>query len=129
MIRTVPPVVYVHFIAAIAALCIGALQLARPKGTGSHRRIGWTWVALMATVAITSLWIPAFLHLTWIHLFTLVTAVALPVGIWRIRHGNAAGHAGAMKGLYVGGLIIAGAFTLVPGRLFGNLFWKGCWAC
>lgn len=129
MPHVVPPVVYVHLFAAVAAIGLGVFQLARPKGTGPHRAIGWMWVALMATVAVSSLWIPWFLHFTWIHVFTLVTAITLPLAIWRIRRGNVRGHASAMTWLFTGGLVIAGAFTLVPGRLLGNLLWKGCWAC
>ncbi len=129
MTRTVAPVVYLHMFAALAALVAGTVQLLRPKGTGAHKAIGWTWVALMAAVAASSLWIPAFLQFGWIHLFTLLTAIVLPLGIWRIRHGDVRGHAGAMRNLYIGGLVIAGVFTLSPGRLLGDLLWKGCWAC
>ena len=32
-----------------------------------------------------------------------------------------------MRGLYVGGLLIAGAFTLAPGRLLGNFVRHGTW--
>ena len=123
----VPPVIYLHLTCAVAALVLGSVQLARVKGTPSHRFFGWIFVALMLTVAISSLWIPSFLHLTWIHVFTLITLVSLPLALWRIRHGNVRGHAAAMKGLYIGGLVIAGIFTLVPGRLLGNLLWKGAW--
>ena len=129
MTYAVPLIVYVHMSAAFAALGIGTVQLARPKGTGSHKLIGWIWVTLMMTVAISSLWIPSFLHFTWIHIFTFIVLVGVPHAIWRIRTGNVEGHARAMKGLYLGGLIIAGVFTLAPGRLLGNLLWKGCWAC
>jgi len=129
MTRTVPPVDYLHMCAALGALVVGSVQLARPNGTGSHKAIGWTWVALMGTVAASSLWIPAFLQFGWIHLFTLLTAIVLPLGIWHIRHGNVPGHAGAMRNLCIGGLVIAGVFTLSPGRLLGNLLWKGGWAC
>ena len=125
--RSVPIVIYIHLTAAIAALVLGTIQLARVKGTTSHRMAGWVFVALMLTVAISSLWIPSFLHLTWIHVFTLVTLISLPLALWHIRHGNVRGHAGAMRGLYIGGLIIAGVFTLVPGRLIGNLISKGVW--
>ena len=125
--RTVPFVIYFHLTAALLALVIGTIQLMRPKGTGSHRMVGWVWVTLMFSVAISSLWIPQFLHFTWIHLFTLLTLTVLPLAIWRIRHGDVARHARAMKGLYLGGLLIAGIFTLVPGRLLGNLLWKGVW--
>ena len=127
MSGSVPLVVYAHMSAALVALVVGTIQLARPKGTYSHKRIGWLWIALMLTVAASSLWIASFLHFTWIHLFTALTLVTLPLAIWKIRHGNVRGHAGAMKGLYIGGLVIAGIFTLVPGRLIGNLLWKGIW--
>lgn len=127
MSHPVPPVIYIHLSAAVAAMALGAYQLARPKGTGSHKQLGWTFVVLMFTVAISSLWIPSFLHFSWIHLFTLLTLVSLPLAIWRIRRGDVRAHAGAMKGLYLGGLVIAGIFTLLPGRLLGNLLFKGVW--
>ena len=123
----ISPVIYLHLTSAVAALVLGTFQLARTKGTPSHRFAGWIVVALMLTVATTSLWIPSFLHLTWIHVFTLITLVSLPLALRRIRHGNVKGHAAAMKGLYIGGLVIAGIFTLIPGRLLGNLLWKGVW--
>lgn len=129
MSPSVPPVIYVHMFAAFAALVVGAWQLARPKGTSSHRAVGWTWATLMMIVALSSLWIPTFLQFGWIHLFTLLVLVVLPLGIWRARHGNIEGHRKSMRGLYIGGLIIAGLFTFMPGRLLGNLVWKGCWGC
>jgi uncharacterized membrane protein len=129
MAHPVPPVVYIHLFSALAALVLGTVQLARAKGTGSHRVAGWTWAGLMLTAAFSSLWMPAFLHLGWIHVFTLVTLVSLPIGLWQIRTGQVAKHAGTMRGLYIGGLVIAGAFTLTPGRLLGDLVWKGCWNC
>ena len=52
MVQAPPLVVYVHFIAALAAMAIGAVQLARPKGTAGHRVIGWSWAALMMVVVL-----------------------------------------------------------------------------
>ncbi len=127
MVQAPPLVVYVHFIAALAAMAIGAVQLARPKGTAGHRVIGWTWAALMMVVALSSLWIPAFLAFTWIHLFTLFVMVTLPLALYRAHRGEVAGHAKGMRGIYVGGLIIAGVFAFMPGRVLGNLLWKGVW--
>lgn len=129
MTQPIALIIYVHLAAAVSAFLLGAWQLARPKGTLAHRAAGWTWAVLMTTVAISSLWIPAFLHFSWIHLLTLLVLVMLPIGIWRARHGNLEGHRKTMRGLYMGGLIVAGVFTLVPGRLIGNLVWKGCWGC
>lgn len=121
------PVVYVHLAAAVAAMLIGAFQLARPKGTPSHRAIGWLWASLMFAVALSSLWIPRFLHFSWIHLFTLLVLVALPLALWNAHRGNVESHRKGMRGLYTGGLIVAGIFTLVPGRLLGNYLWHGVW--
>jgi uncharacterized membrane protein len=122
-----PAIVIAHMTAALCAMVLGAVQLVRTKGTPGHRVLGWTWVILMATVAVTSLWIPAFLHFTWIHLFTLLVLVSLPLALIKIRRGDIAGHARTMRSLYVGGLVIAGVFTLVPGRLLGNLLWSHVW--
>ena len=121
------PLVIVHLAAALCAMVLGAVQLWRAKGTPGHRLLGWSWVVLMFTVAITSLWIPAFLHFTWIHVFTLLVLIALPRALIKIRRGDVAGHARTMRSLYAGGLVIAGVFTLIPGRLLGNLLWSHVW--
>jgi len=60
---------------------------------------------------------------------TLLVPVMLPAGIWCAWHGNIEGHHQTMRGLYKGGLIVAGVFTLVPGRLLGNLIRNGCGGC
>src|SRR5664279_3802248 len=121
---TIPLPVLIHLSAAICALALGIVMLARRKGTLSHKFWGRIWAGLMLTVAISSLWIPRFLHFTWIHLFTLLTLVTLPLAIYKIRRGNVKGHAASMKGLFIGGLVVAGIFTLVPGRILGNLLWR-----
>jgi uncharacterized membrane protein len=123
MPAAIPVPVLLHLTAALSALALGIVMLARRKGTASHKVLGRVWVALMLAVAISSLWIPRFLHFTWIHLFTLLTLVSLPLALYRIRTGDVKGHAATMKGLFIGGLVIAGIFTLVPGRLLGNLLW------
>jgi uncharacterized membrane protein len=120
---TIPLPILIHLCVAFCALALGVVMLARRKGTLSHKFWGRIWVGLMLTVAISSLWIPRFLHFTWIHLFTLLTLVLLPLAIYRIRRGNVRGHAAAMKGLFIGGLVVAGIFTLIPGRILGNLLW------
>ena len=120
---TVPWPVLLHLTVALCALALGTLMLVWQKGTLSHKFWGRIWAGLMLAVAISSLWIPSFLHFTWIHLFTLLTFVSLPLAIYKIRQSNVKGHAASMKGLFIGGLVIAGIFTLVPGRIPGNLLW------
>lgn len=83
MTHPVALIVYLHLLAAVAAFLLGAWQLSRSKGTPSHRAAGWIWAGLMMAVAVSSLWIPSFLQFSWIHLFTLLVLVILPLGIWR----------------------------------------------
>lgn len=45
----------VHTAAAVVALVAGAVVLLRRKGTRSHRRVGWTYVASMVTLNVTAL--------------------------------------------------------------------------
>ena len=118
---SLPLPVTIHIFSAFSALVLGAALLSRRlKGDRAHRIAGWTWVVLMFAVAVSSLWIPGFLKLSWIHLFTLLTVVSLPLGVYRARTHNVKGHRGTMIGLFTGGLVIAGLFTLVPGRFLGN---------
>ncbi|MDZ7651866.1 MAG: DUF2306 domain-containing protein [Burkholderiaceae bacterium] len=124
-----PPHILIHTLAAGAALLIGLLQLAGAKGTLTHRRLGWTWVALMLVVAGSSLLMrdTGMVNLagfTPIHLFTLLTLVLLPVAVHRASRHDRAGHARAMTGLISGALVIAGLFTLAPGRRLGTLLWS-----
>jgi uncharacterized membrane protein len=125
MAQAPPLVVVIHRVAALSALFPGALQLARPKGTPGRRALCWTWAALMLAVAISSVWIPRFLEFTWIHLSTLLTLVGLPVALWSVHRGDVAAHQRHMKKLYLGGMVIAGIVTLLPGRLQGHAVWNG----
>jgi uncharacterized membrane protein len=122
------PLIFFHLATALGALLLGALILLRRKGTGSHRALGWTWVALMAATTVASAFIrdyrlPNLAGFTPIHALTLTVAVLLPLAIVYARRGNVAGHRQTMRGLYLGGCIVAGAFTLLPGRFLGGLLW------
>jgi uncharacterized membrane protein len=108
-----------HLPAAAAALVLGAALVAMPKGTTLHRLLGRCWVALMAVVALSSLWIPSFLQIGWIHGFTLVVATNVPYAILAIRRGNVSAHRWAMIGSFIG-LCGAALGTLLPGRIVGD---------
>jgi uncharacterized membrane protein len=123
------PLIALHLVAALLALLIGAVVMARRKGTSSHRLLGWSWTLLMGVVAVSSVFIrdthlPNIAGYTPIHFFTITTAITLPVGIGRIRRGDVAGHRQVMRNLFMGACVTAGMFTLLPGRLLGTLLWK-----
>ena len=48
------------------------------------------------------------------------TETAIHLGVYRARTHDVKGHRGTMIGLFTGGLVIAGLFTLIPGRVLGN---------
>ena len=122
------PLIFFHLVTAFAALVLGLFMLLRRKGTPAHRTLGWCWVVLMTATALATVFIrddrlPNLLGYTPIHLFTVLVAVSLPMGIARIRRGNVNGHRKTMTLLYVGSCVIAGLFTLLPGRFLGSLLW------
>lgn len=117
-----PAMVQIHAFAAMAALLLGIVQLLAPKGTLPHRQIGWVWVVLMVVVAGSSFWITSERRghqYSWIHIISLVVLLLLPLGVLRARRGAIAGHRTTMASIFFGGLIIAGGFTLLPGRIMG----------
>ena len=122
------PAIQLHAFAALAAFAIGALQLAAPKGTLPHRTIGWIWVVLMVIVAATSFWIHELrVWGSWspIHLLGVFTLVTLLLAVVHARRHRVERHRNAMIAIFVGALVIAGLFTLMPGRVmhavaFGN---------
>ena len=114
------PAIPLHAFAAMAAFALGVVQLAAPKGTLPHRTIGWIWVVLMATVAASSFWIHEIRLLgPWspIHLLSIFTLIMLPIAVIAARRHNVRRHRLAMIGMFTGGLVIAGLFTFLPGRI------------
>lgn len=62
-------------------------------------------------------------HFGFIHLFSILVLFNAPNAYLAARRGNIRAHRGFMVGLYVDGLLIAGSFALMPGRmLHGWLF-------
>ena len=123
-----PAAVQLHAYAALAAFVVGVGQLARRKGTAAHRAIGYLWVGLMLIVALSSFWLHEIrLWGDWspIHLLSIYTLTMLPLGIWYAHKHDVRGHKLTMLGLFGGALVIAGLFTLVPGRLLHQVLLGG----
>lgn len=115
-----PWYVHAHLATALLALAIGVAILLRGKGTPSHRFLGRCWAALMIFTAATSFFIQGRDRLSLIHVLSVIVLVTVPTAIVLIRRGNVLGHAITMISTFVG-LVIAGAFTLLPYRMLGQL--------
>lgn len=119
-----PTAFQIHIIAASSALVIGTVLLCRPKGRGLHKALGWTWVAAMAITAISSLFMTGLNggFYSIIHILSGWTLVAMPMAIAAIRSGKVEKHRRAMTGMFVGGLLVAGSLTFLPGRFMFEFF-------
>jgi uncharacterized membrane protein len=114
------PTIQIHAFAAMAAFALGVVQLSAPKGTLPHRAMGWIWVSLMVVVSISAFFIHTIrLWGPWspIHLLAIFTLLMLPLGVWAAHRHNVVRHRNTMIGLFTGALVIAGIFTLYPGRI------------
>lgn len=122
--NSISAVLQFHIVAALSALAIGTVLMLGAKGRGLHKALGWSWVAAMTATAISSLFITGlngdFYSL--IHVLSGWTLVALPMGIYAIRRRDVAKHRRTMGGMFYGGLVVAGAFTFIPGRFMFQLF-------
>ena len=126
------PVVAIHLTAALGALLTGPVALwARQGGTPRprlHRAFGYAWVTLMVISAVSAIFIrdtslPNLAGYTPIHLLVPVTLFGLVGAFWFLARGDIAGHRRTMRRLYFGACVVAGGFTLLPGRLLGSLLW------
>jgi uncharacterized membrane protein len=114
------PVVQVHAFAAMAAFAMGVVQLAAPKGTLPHRTIGWIWVALLLAISVSSFFIHGIrMWGQWspIHILSVFTPLMLLLGVLAARRHSVRAHRITMISIFAGALVLAGIFTLVPGRI------------
>ena len=117
-----------HALSALAAVIIGAIQLWMRKGGRVHRIVGYIWVALMATVALSSF----FIHelrlvgaFSPIHLLSIFTLWSLYMAIRAAKELRINAHRRWMQNLYVLALLITGAFTFLPGRTMHMVLFGG----
>lgn len=119
-----PMILQLHILAALGTVAVGGLIFSLRKGQAFHRTAGWTWVVLMATTAFSSLFIVGLNGDVWslIHLLSGWVLVTLPLAVYAARKHRVSIHRRAMTGMFVGGSLVAGAFTFLPGRLMWALF-------
>lgn len=119
-----PPAVQIHVATVVPAFFIGTwLIFFSAKGARNHRAAGYVYLTLMTVTAITALFIhqlPAldiFHGFGPIHLFSFVTLLGVFGALRGAWTHNIRLHRGAMLGVYIGGILIAGTFAFLPGRI------------
>ena len=119
-----PLPVQIHVATVVPAFVLGTWQIFfSKKGAPFHRAIGYLYLALMTVTAITTLWVHQimpngpFYGFSPIHLLVLLVLFGVASALYGAWTHNIAMHRSAMIGVYVGGILIAGAFTLLPHRI------------
>lgn len=128
-------VIQAHAFAAVAAFFLGLIQFAAPKGALPHRTLGVVWVLLMIVVTVSSIFIrpsmtPGLPIAQWfgfIHIFTALTAFGIVGGVtWLLRGGpTLKRHKGPFIGIFIGGLVVAGVLSFLPGRIMHQVLVGG----
>ena len=117
----------IHLATVAPAAMLGTYFMFWAKGTAAHRLLGKIYMTITLITAVASLFIPAavgpqFLgHFGRIHLLSLIVLVSIPRAYLAARSHDVADHKFAMIGVYVGGILVAGLFTLAPGRYIHQL--------
>ena len=127
------PTIAIHMSAAITAVLLGPValwaRLGRTTRPRLHRALGYAWVTCMITAALSAIFIrdfqlPNAMGYTPIHLLIPLTFFCFFRALVYLLQGNIQGHRKTMQWLYVSACLVAGAFTLVPGRYLGSLIWS-----
>jgi len=123
-----PGVIQLHVAAALAAIALGIVQLAAPKGTIPHRQLGLIWSGLIALTALSSF----FIHTlrVWgpwspLHLLSLFTLVMLARAVIAARRHDVARHRRAMMAMYGLGIVLPAVIALLPGRTMHAVVFGG----
>lgn len=120
--------IQIHVAAVIPAAVLGAYLLLRPKGTPRHRLLGKIWLSLMVITALSSFFIHQlnmFYGFSPIHLLSIFVLFGCWRAIANARNHNIEAHKRTVIGLYFGGIVGAGAFTLLPGRTMNKIAFGG----
>ena len=127
------PLIAVHMSAAITAVLLGPFalwaRLGRTTRPRIHRALGYAWVTCMVAAALSAVFIrdfglPNIAGYTPIHLLIPLTFFSLYRAFQYLLAGNFQGHRKSMQWLYFSACLVAGAFTLLPGRYLGHLIWS-----
>lgn len=120
--------IQLHVATVVPAAILGAFLLARPKGTRLHRLFGKIWLALMVVTASSTF----FIHeirlvgdFSPIHLLSIYVLFGSWQSIAAARRHDVAAHRRHVAGMYLGGIVGAGLFTLLPGRLMHASLFDG----
>jgi uncharacterized membrane protein len=124
-----PFAVQLHVFTVVPAFFLGSwLIFFSRKGAPRHRAAGYVYLTLMTITSIAALFVHSimpkgpFWGFSPIHLFVPLTLSGVVGALYYARRHNIREHRRSMLGVYIGGLLIAGSLTLLPGRIMHMVF-------
>jgi uncharacterized membrane protein len=109
---------WTHIATLAVALSLAPIMLLRQRGDRLHRWMGYVWLAAMITTALVSFAIPPPGKISPIWALSVLTLI-ISWQIWRTaRNYDWRKHRIHVRGIVIGGLLIAGFFTFQFGRVF-----------
>jgi uncharacterized membrane protein len=117
------PAIQVHVAAAVFAIALGAYQFLARKGSIPHRIVGWVWVVLLASICISSFFIPGSIFIGPIsvfHALSVYTLWSLYMGAKAARQHKVDDHKSYMIWIY--GLSIVLSAVIAVGSSGGVLY-------
>jgi uncharacterized membrane protein len=118
----------IHLAAAILAILLFLIICFVRRGSSVHKLMGRMWVTIITITAVSSFWISEinhFMGFSAIHLLSIFTLINCYLGVAAIRRGNLHAHRSAMRGIAIGGLLVAGSLSFLPGRVLYHVFLVG----
>lgn len=108
----------VHLVTVVPAIPLGAYVILSRKGGARHKLLGKIWLSMMMVTAVATVFIRNVNdgQFSWIHLFTLLTFIAVPQTILSARKGLIEAHKKHVRNFFIGALVVAGLTAFAPGR-------------
>lgn len=125
-----PLAIQIHVAAVVLAAIIGLVIFLRRKGTKLHRALGRVWIVLMIATAISSF----FIHqinlvggFSPIHLLSILVLLGCARAVAAARMGQIGIHRKTIARVYLGGILGAGFFAFMPGRIMNEVAFPYGW--
>ena len=113
---------WLHLATLAVVLALTPVMLWRKRGNAQHRLLGWIWSICMVVTAVVSLDLRMINNgsFSFIHILSVIVIISVPVVILSARRHDVRRHRGQVRGLVIGGLLVAGFFTFPFDRLLGS---------
>ena len=128
VLANMPAHIAFHAVCASAALALTPFVLWRQRRDGLHKKLGYSWVTLMALTALSSFTITGVGgagHFSFLHGLAIFTLITLYLAVRDAIKGNIERHRAALRNLATFGLALPMVLNFIPGRTFSRALADG----